>query len=192
MIRVSSNESSKSKTHAHLHSPLQKPESGPLDESKCRSNDKSGNGSNSKKKSKSKDGSKSKQQNSISGNELSDRFHSLYLNDSTDKPGKAKPEANSYSSILNKNLPAGSIKILNRSSAASPATSSNPANATASTIINGVTTNAPYKNLQITFEDNTRTQFIPQIAQNTKVKILQRPKNDKNSSNGPSDSTKNG
>lgn len=143
---------------------------------------------NSKKKGKTKDASKSKQP-VISGNELNDRFHSLYLSSSIDKSSKTKPETNSYSSVLNKNLPAGSIKILPRTSAASSATSSNPA---ASTIINGVGMNPPYRNLQITFEDSTRTQFIPQIAQNTKVKILQRPKNEQSGtgSNGPVDSTK--
>lgn len=71
----------------------------------------------------------------------------------------------SYSSALNKNLPAAP-KILAR---------------------NAVTNSNPAKNIQITFEDNgTRTQFIPQQQQNAKVKILQRPREQNRNDNGTS------
>ena len=105
-------------------------------------------------------------------------------------------ETNSYSSILNKNLPAGGIKILNRNagtvSLAGPASSSGLQNtANGAVTIDGLpTTTNPYK---ITFEDNTRTQYISQVEQNTKVKILQRPKaNSKNDPNDPNGLVKNG
>ena len=125
-----------------------------------------------------------------SDNELNDRFNNLYLSDSIQSQ-TTKPGTNSYSSILNKNLPAGSIKILNRT-AATPASGSSAYNSTNSAIIiDGLSTNSS-KNLQITFEDNTPTQFIAQV-QNTKVKILQRPKADsKNDSNDPNGLIKNG